>query len=198
MRTIRNPNATRGAAPPKAGGKLQPHASYVFKGQGRFVGQQPAVAKGYRSKPSRLEKLGMGVIGQSMIPGAIDLITHRGQGNKQQTALAAAIGGGPKFPEWMAPPGRGTIHSLALGHDRNIGDLMTTHGGLYGSGAINERRLPFLRGGAPAAHYLKEAKLLGEPNPGGSFLEHLARLSDPQANREFLKWMMENHYRRPN
>jgi hypothetical protein len=45
---------------------------------------------------------------------------------------------------------------------------------------------------------ISAGKRLGYGQYGGDFLAHLARLQDPVANRAFLQWMMEHHYRRPN
>jgi len=129
---------------------------------------------------------------------------HRGGGGRTQLALAAGtplgVMGKPKFPDWM---GHGMvvgrrektgIHSL----DRAPGIQATNFiADLAERGGVTafDKAHPRLSPSYPIA---KERRLLGYGPPGGSFLDHLARLNDPEAGKAFVQWMMLHHYKNPN
>ena len=113
----------------------------------------------------------------------------------------------PKLPGFMAEPATAprftfqpgsrndplAVQKVAANKER-LQNLLLALKEEAGSTAF-DRAHPRLSPRYPVA---QERRLLGYGPPGGDFLSHLARLQDPVANRAFLQWMMEHHYRRPN
>jgi len=180
----------------RAGGRLQPRADY--RGHA-------GAAKILRPRKNPNQIGGKGVlkgVANLVAPGMIDAIAqlhhHKNNtGARMQVALGA-MGGGPKFPGWMGPMALSRSQIPAnKWHLQDVGPPNRLRELFYDTGGITafDRAHPRLSPRYPVA---QERRLLGYGPPGGDFLSHLARLQDPVANREFLKWMMEHHYRRPN
>jgi hypothetical protein len=155
---------------------------------------------GYKSNTSQLHprKIADGIL-QSIIGQNVGQTTanfrhpvkrleHKG------SIMEVPFGFGPrfKFPEFMGPVARRTGEvdpRFGIPHVENTHIWDDLHEGKLGYQF--EKRIGHLGPRTPLSPGHMVAK-------NDSFLAHLARLQDPQANREFLNWMIEHHYRRPN
>lgn len=108
---------------------------------------------------------------------------------------------GPKFPRWMgrtisglnpAMRGRRIPHPMS-GHEDFLYELLDESGS-----SPYDKAIPGMRARGSAGNILGAAKSGYMDDPRGSFMDHIARLHDVAANRAFLEWMMEHHFKRPN
>lgn len=130
-------------------------------------------------------------LSNTVSPGLWDEIKTLHNHKNNQTAqmnlaLAAALGGEPKFPGFMGPVAGRNTASMRVLHDLKKDSPLIAQG--------VDRADPRFGPQYP----LRLDRAVFGYGPKDDFLTHLARLQDPVANREFLKWMMQHHYRRPN